>query len=441
MSIATLGDQLPELPSRGPGRRLGAGAQPTLVLSIGAVVEGRRQDGSTYTTPTKIDHFRAKAGANGEYANAARKFHDPDKGYGPEPKAIDIILPAEFTTALDVRHFAWASAGGGDGGMLRARGRTNFATVGTLGGPDVLEVYNPDGTIDELEITGVDDPRARQLGVDLYTTFKFHVPKVLGLAAYASITSKGKKTTDNLYSRLIELYGMLGSRVTLAVRPKLVVRTASSQPVVVDKRTGERKRIKSTYYTLDLYVPEDLDAMVARLSEVGALLAAPARALYGPPALAAAPDPAPSVGEVEASIGGARHETPTDDVDYDHDDGYDPGDDEYVGDGEVVDHQPEPDPAPPAPPRSRTGSKFTPPASAGVDPAIAEAADTAAEQPYPAGRSKGKTLRDVLDQDPNSIQWALANWKTEPMRSHLFAFARVYAPDLYMAAKAEEELA
>lgn len=149
----------------------------------------------------------------------------------------------------------------------------------------------------------------------------------------------------------------------------------------------------------------------------------PAGALYGRPAdtrpLSAVPDPAPDVPASAAY------------------------DDDYVHEGEIIDHDPQPEPEPPAPAPApaRTGSRFTPPPSAGVDPTIAEAADRAADQPYPAGRSKGKTLRDVLDTDPNSIQWALANWKTEPMRSHLFAFARVYAPDLYQAAKAEEELA
>lgn len=264
-----------EVAVRGPGRPLGLRAEPTLRLAIGY------RDDERKGAPVKLDHFLAKQGPDGAHAGAARKFHDV---YGPEPKAIDVRLPSELGQALVVRHMAWAGTGGDEGGSLRAIGRTNFATLGVMGGPDVLTVWRPDGQVDEIDITGVDDPAAVELGVELYTTFRFHLPRVLGLGAMAEITSKGQKTTDNLYARLVELYSMLGSRVSFAVEPKLVVRRSSARPRVVDKKTGETRRIKSTIYVLDLVVPESIDEMLDRLAQRQQVLYGgrePVAALYG----------------------------------------------------------------------------------------------------------------------------------------------------------------
>ncbi len=222
-----------------------------------------------------IDYFRAKVGDDGSHAAAAKKFHAV---YGEKPRAIDILLPPEITTALHVEHIAWGSGG------MKARGHTNFATVGTLGGPDTLTVWNEDGTVDEIEITDVDDPAAKALEVSLYTTFQFYIPDVLGAASLCAITSKGQKTTDNLFAKLVELYGYFGSRVTFIVKPKLVLRPATGRPTVIDKETKKPKRIKSSFYALDLYVPESFDEMFGRLAARNELLqghGGPVAQLYG----------------------------------------------------------------------------------------------------------------------------------------------------------------
>lgn len=245
------------VPTRGPGRPLGLRSEPALRLAMGYRDEQRRG------APVKTDYFIPKVAEDGSHAAAAAKF---TKVYGDKPRAIDILLPPEITTALHVEHIAW-----GTGGM-KARGRTNFATVGTLGGPDVLTVWNEDGSVDEVEIENVEDPKAKALEVGLYTTFQFYIPEVLGAASLCAITSKGQKTTDNLFAKLIELYGYFGSRVTFIVKPKLVLRPATGRPVVPDRETGKPKRIKSSFFALDLYVPESFDEMFDRLAARNELL-------------------------------------------------------------------------------------------------------------------------------------------------------------------------
>jgi hypothetical protein len=61
----------------------------------------------------------------------------------------------------------------------------------------------------------------------------------------------------------------------------------------------------------------------------------------------------------------------------------------------------------------------------------------------PVGVYKGKKLREAPE---DWIRWALRNWKTDPFKSHVWAYARVYAPDLWAAVTSEraaeaEELA
>lgn len=269
MSIVPQSNEI-TVPRRGPGRPLGLRSEPALRLAMGYRDESRKG------APVKTDYFIPKAGEDGSHHAAAAKF---TKVYGEKPRAIDILLPPSLTTALHVEHIAW-----GTGGM-KARGALNFASVGTLGGPDILTVWNDDGTVDQVEIENVDDPKAKQLEVALYTTFQFYIPDVLGAASLCAITSKGQKTTDNLFAKLIELYGYFGSRVTFIVKPKLVLRPATGRPTVTDRETRKPKRIKSSFYALDLYVPESFDEMFQRLAERNELLASrggPAAMLYGP---------------------------------------------------------------------------------------------------------------------------------------------------------------
>lgn len=323
-----------ERPTRGPGRPLGIRAEPTLRLAIGYRDPNRRG------APVKVDYFIAKDGPDGAHAAAAEKFR---RVLGDKPKSIPIRLPAEMRQALDVRHRAWAGTGGDDGGVLRALGHTNFAEVGTLGGPDTLTVWQPDGTVDEVDITSVDDPAALELGVELYTTFRFHIPSVLGAAGYAEITSKGQKTTDNLFARLTELYGMLGHRVSWAIEPRLVLKRSSARPVLTDRKTGEVRRAKTVIWTLDLYVPESIEDMLARLHERQALLypggQEPAAALYGPAAADVDAEDA-TAGEAAAAGVDASHDHDDDgDIDFD---GPEFVDEEEPVEGEIVDDTGEP---------------------------------------------------------------------------------------------------
>lgn len=369
-------------PGRGPGRPLGLRAEPTLRLAIGY------RDDEKRGAPVKLDHFLAKQGPDGAHAPAARKFHQV---YGPEPKAIDVRLPSELGQALVVRHMAWAGTGGDEGGSLRAIGRTNFATLGVMGGPDVLTVWRPDGQVDEIDISGVDDPAAVELGVELYTTFRFHLPRVLGLGAMAEITSKGQKTTDNLYARLFELYALLESRVSFAVEPKLVVRRSSARPMVVDKRTGETRRIKSTIYVLDLVIPESVDEMFNRLAQRQQVLYGgrePVAALYGgastvdmagavaPPAY---PDRPRANGDGEASPSsdsGGADPSPAIDEDDEPDDGeWEPveGDPQEPVQGDPLDNL--------------------------------KSAHAAGLYELTFGKKKGQTVSQIGDDDPGYVHW------------------------------------
>jgi len=263
------------LPARREPRPLGLASQPTLRLALGY------KDPAKKGAPVKTDYFVAKEGRDGEYAAAARKFREV---YGEKPREIDIMLPTSIGQALDVRYRAFkGNPADDDGGVLVAVGNTNFALLGVRGGPDTLTVFEQDGEVHDIDIYGEDDPAAVALGVALYTTIRFSIPSVLGAGGVCEITSKGKKTTDNLFERLVTLYGWFGVKTPFAVRPTLVLRHASGRPVVTDKKTGETRRIRSNFFALDIRVRETLDEMVGRLAEQAALLPAggPAAALYG----------------------------------------------------------------------------------------------------------------------------------------------------------------
>jgi hypothetical protein len=422
------------VPTRGPGRPLGLRSEPALRLAMGYRDEARKG------APVKTDYFIPKVGEDGSHAAAAAKF---TKVYGDKPRAIDILLPPELTTALHVEHIAW-----GTGGM-KARGATNFATVGTLGGPDVLTVWKDDGEVEQVEIENVDDPKARQLEVGLYTTFQFYIPEVLGAASLCAITSKGQKTTDNLFAKLIELYGYFGSRVTFIVKPKLVLRPATGRPVVPDRETGKPKRIKSSFFALDLYVPESFDEMFERLAQRNELLAGrggPIAALYGA-------EPQRQIEAAPAHLAGA-----------------DP--DEYVN-GEVVDETDSEDPAAADDAATAGGddgeqgqqadeaevSQETSPASAssvpGDDdepkvtggpafPVPDKVVDEAGAFVVPKGDPKGKTLAELAAtlEGEHWLGWALkrpAGHYPDPFRGALELFVQHRLPEVWAAWQAEKD--
>jgi hypothetical protein len=374
--------------------------------------------------PVKTDYFIAKIGQQGIHHKAATKFHEV---YGEKPRAIDILLPSTLGQALDVRYKAFRGDGSDEGGVLVAIGQTNFALDGYVGA-DTITVFDQDGTVREVEIDGLDDPFVAEFGLELYTTFRFQIPKVLGVGTFAEVASKGKETTDNLWLKLRELYDLFGPRVTFAVRPQLILRPARARPVVQTK-DGPR-RITSTFFALDLYVPESFEEMLVRLAEFNrqlpALGAQAVNELYGGrrelPALLAADTPA----EAPADGGNVgTSETPA----------------QQAGGAEQTLSSPAAPPAPgPHDDEPDTGAQpqaFQPPAGA-VDEAAKQAADTAGAYIVETGKHSGRTLAQIAadPRGPGWIRWAMLadNHDATP---HAKAYARLYLPAEYQEAMAE----
>lgn len=295
-----------DLVQRTPNQ-LGVRAMPALRLSIGY------RDTTKRGSPVRTDYFIPQEGVDGECAAAAKRFRDYhrererqallERGvseaqvaeklapwdarveaamnptYAAGPRSIDIRLPAHPAEAFSIMYRAWGGDGGDEGGVLKAIGHTNFAFAGTEGGPDTLTVWEPDGTVATIEISGLDDPRAVELGLELSAELTFYMPEVLGLTGAVAISTKARKSMHNLWSNWRQLYGWFGPLVPELVRPKLVLRKAHSRPVVdiTDRETRQkvRRRIKSTFYALDLYVPDTEDEIKQRLAGRSELLPAP----------------------------------------------------------------------------------------------------------------------------------------------------------------------
>jgi phage RecT family recombinase len=85
---------------------------------------------------------------------------------------------------------------------------------------------------------------------------------------------------------------------------------------------------------------------------------------------------------------------------------------------------------------------FTVPASVGSD-ADVTAANEAGGYVLEVGKHKGARLAELIDSEDGLgyLKYVLRQWKTNPLKDHAWAFAKVYAPDLYeecAAASAEE---
>ena len=161
---------------------LGVRAKPGLVLTIGEKVPGENH-------PRKLDHFRPKPGP---YANRFTEV------FGEAPTEIRICPPSNrFGDMLDIRWKAFAGGGPRNptGGYLKVLGRRNFAELGMAGdvaaihGPEECDGWNTDGTQGPLRITGPEDPAVAKFGMKVYTVLRFLVPDVLGLGAWAEISS------------------------------------------------------------------------------------------------------------------------------------------------------------------------------------------------------------------------------------------------------------
>lgn len=378
-------------------RQLGVRVKPIIRLGMGYRDEARRG------APVKTDHFTVRGDDR-----AVQKFHAVK---GDTPKAVEVLLPASIDQALTIQYRAFKGADGD--GSLVAVGATNYALRDYCGGPDLLTVWNQDGSVDQVETAGLDantreplDETARELGLELYTTLRAGMPDVLGFGSFFEISTKGKVSTDNLWAKLRELYALFGPRVTFAVKPLLVIRPGSARPVVV--KDGERKRIKTSIFVLDLVVPESIDEMLDRLKARAELLApqGPEAALYGPVPVAAIgpgdvgsePDWEPVDGEVVDVT-----DTPRE-----------PGDATVeAGGGQQAGGGPEdtrpaaaPDPDP------------EPPAAMSLEEARAVVVES--------GANRGRTLGEIADSaDPKWLGWAQRHQGSFDERT--FAAVRVVA--------------
>jgi hypothetical protein len=379
------GEPMPE-----GARALGVRVKPIIRLGMGFRDESRRG------APVKTDYFtvrgdeRASVKFRETYASRDKDGNlvTGDDGQPVvKPKAIEILLPTELDVALTIQYRAFKGASGEDGGTLVAVGHTNFALRDYVGGPDVLTVFDQDGTVREVETLGLDantkqplDDAAKELGIELYTTLRAGMPRVLGFGSYFEISTKGKQSTDNLWAKLRELYGLFGSKVSFAVQPMLTIREATARPVV---RTQDGpKRIKSQIYVLDVVVPESIDAMIGRLQERNAALApgGPVAALYGPT-------------EVPASRGASAGQATTE--------SRSPGGDPQAAGAEAPAEAPAaPDPEPADPdddPEPIAGEVV----DEGHDPG------DPGETVVPIGQYKGRTLADLRSSGDDTTKWLL----------------------------------
>lgn len=401
-------------------RPLGIRRKPQLRLALGYRDEQKKG------APVKTDYFIPK----GNDA-AVAKFR---KVYGDKPRSIDVRLPGSLGGFLEIKHLAFAGGQSEGGGILKAVGRTNFALEGTLGGPDVLTVFTVDDgklSVDEIEISGADDPAAAALGVQLTTTVAFGIPDVLGFGGVCAITSRGKETTDTLWETAVDIYGNLGAAASMILRPKLILKESKML-------TPQGQR--TTVYVLDLYVPESRDEIMAAAREYRELLPGRARSaraeLYGP-AVGELPETVwdlneEAVEDTPAAGEGATNGTPAD--------GSGDGATASEPDQQAGDAAP-PSAASPAPDfddepsMEEIDSAFKAPPEA---QAAKDAADAAGQEVVANGNNKGLRISQVAakPKGPGWIRWCIAA-QDHPNSAAARTFAKVYLVEEYQAALAE----
>lgn len=238
---------------------LGVRAKPALVLSIGEKVAGQNH-------PRKLDHFRPKPGAFSD------RFHEV---FGDTPTEIRICPPSNnFGDMLDIRWKAFAGGGPSnpDGGYLKALGRTNFAEAGLRGrpeainGPDVCDGWNLDGTSGAFDMVGPGDDHVAKLGMKVYTVVRFLVPEVLGVGAWAEISSTSAQTRDQLFQTLGRIYRQTSGQ-WFGIDLILYMQAAKARPVV------DGKRITSKFWSLAIRSPYSIAELIAARDSLASIQA------------------------------------------------------------------------------------------------------------------------------------------------------------------------
>jgi hypothetical protein len=417
------GGELAHLPAG--ARQLGARVKPIIRLGMG--IQNKTGKGQAIQ---KTDYFTVRGDER-----AVAKFKSV---YGEQPKRIKIMVPSSLALALDISYRSFIGGGDSeDGGRPLALGFTNFAPLGYVGGPDVLRVWRQDGSYDEVQTEGLDetgqplDEIARDLNIEVHATFTFTIPEVLGWGSFAQVTSKGKKSANNLAFKLTEIYSAFGARAPWAFNrdepPLLVLKPDTQMVRFEDKKTGEAKWGKSKIFALDVVIPEAFHDMQDRLLAHQRELApqGPAAAMYSPPRELPVIEAAPAEESAPAApVGGHA-----------------------AGADETNTGAPEPEDAGPGTDLSDEPSLDDEDAhnTAQHDGDIRVAADLASQFHPPNGKYRDMSLSEILAAGENGerwLGWALGKGETlEPAayRNAVWSFARVYAPAAFQEALAKIE--
>lgn len=390
---------LPAVPEH--ARVLGSRVKPIIRLGMGVKDEARKG------APRATDYFTVRGDER-----AVAKFKAE---YGDTPKAVKIMVPSELSLALDISYRSFVGGGDEGGGRPLALGRTNFAPLGYVGGPDVLSVWKQDGTFAEVETAGLDaqgiplDETAEALEIAVYTSFTFTIPNVLGWGSFCQIVSKGRKSADNLVFKCGEIYSAFGSKAPWAFDkdepPLLVLKPDTALTRFTDQKTGEIKWGKSKIHVLDIVIPEAFDDMRDRLLKRQAMIGDPGAALYGG-----------ARAQIPAAAGnGEAAETPP------------AGTPDEPVEGEVVEDD--------SPAEPSAGSDPEP------GPVDEAAAAKAGETVIPNGQHEGKTIAAVAKGSTGEswINWCIRQ-SGHPCQADARTYAEHFMPAVYQAAVGQLEV-
>lgn len=264
-----------------PEKRPGGATKPPigLLLSIGEPKpEGR--------PGRPIDWIRPKEGELAQFAAAATKYHEV---YGEQPRQLDdlFFLSNNIGDILDIRLMAWGSSG------PRIVGDTNFATLPRDEWEQRAFAFDDDITYFPLSpeevksdlratwngepvrgtLTGPDDARIDRLKIGVECTLTFCLPKVMGFGTVAKITTKGRRSTRNLVSSLIDQSTFFQGQL-VGIPFRLTVRPTKGRHF--DKTT--RKYMATTFYELVLDTPFTVQEAIEAIKERRGILGAPATA-------------------------------------------------------------------------------------------------------------------------------------------------------------------
>lgn len=251
-----------EIATRTPEQGLGLKPTVGLRLSIGEIVETVK-NGKPVTYPRKLDHFRAKPGALGQYEDAAVKF---DATYGPEPKQIDdfYFLSNAVGDVLDIRRMVWGTSG------LRAMSKVNLAMYPPEEIRDRIDRWDdelitfPDDKPDvgSYQLQGPDDPVIAKTKMKTYATLRGCLPRVTGMGLVTEITTTGRRSTDNLIASVVYAHGMLRGNL-IGIPFRLTVRPARMR--YWDQK--ENKRRTTEFYEIVLDTPLTMMELVDAVSQ------------------------------------------------------------------------------------------------------------------------------------------------------------------------------